>query len=1015
MAGRVRNYDREVRLQKPDGSFVWVPEDEVAGFYKQGYKIADPESTVFVDSWNGERESVKAGDLPHKFEQGYTMGNAKEEIQKEVSKEIDAADYLTPIEKLGAFTTGLDPTAGLAGGMINKGVDYALGKDPNETNTKLRELSSAAGGYHTAGTIAGLIPTAMATGGLTAAASKGLGAAAGAGALASGLTTSLSTAGKISTAARVGSYGVLGGLEGTGYSLMHDAGEATLGNPDINAERLIADAKTGFLWGSLSNLAFTGIGKAVDPITKRLARTDTHVAIDDLPEIKLENVSGASPSGVNVFSIKDSVTNAPVGLVRIDLKNPNSIHPIGRTGVSVNDLSLDDAFKGKRYEEAVVGELIKNYGRVASHSEGAALSGEMEKVFSSLGSSHVNEAGDVYFTAHRTPVTRITNADKLVEMYGKYRVKGIEDVDKKELFERFADRGNKDFRDKVIQFYNDPYKVIVDTSKNIDNMAKVGKKIRSHSEKLKARMSSKLVPANINKMQSRVTDILQEAGEVQARIAENPFLYNRQVIALHDNVVESVKAAMKEAKPSDGIEIIRKTVKKLNANIDRYKKATSGISADDLNLLGKLSSDLNEGFLKNAKVTGRFGRAFNELQEAHSKLVEQTKLFNARYMDKNGIVNKEKVVGQLKGKFEVRSKEASLADALYVEALNNYVDVARKLSKRTRLSTKEIDNQAKGLWTNVDSLKEIHDSSRLINDMVNSSSTGLVSGMLEGGSSAAGAALSQAAGINWFVGAITGQHIGRKISRTIQNPIYMIDKIEKIGNATSNTTNRVSELSTKFINKAKDFKVNQMNLAKIVPAIVSDHKDYKKMRDQLVTKLDTLSPAVLEDDLADLAMNAPNHAKAIINKKLEVSQYIRDNLPPPQREYKDTRKDTKRLKMLVEAAFDPMAGIERFLITGDRSSFDHVEKMYPKLVEDVRNRMVRDLPKAKLDAVQKARMNSLFKKGNEIIHKALSDVQNVYREEREEAKGKKQGGKGGSSSKLKPEDFQTNFERIASR
>lgn len=1003
MVGEARDFDKEVRLKKPDGSYVWVPSKDVEAFYKKGYTFGDPNSTVFVDSWNGERESVQAKELPNKFNKGYTLGNAREEVNKAINKEIKVEDYVTPLETAGAFASSLDPTFGIVSGGINKAIDFASGKDYQDTNTKLRELKGAAPTASALGSIAGLVLPTVVTGGAAIEASLAAKAAA----------TGLGASAKLAGAARIGTLAGLSGLEGVGYTLMQDAGEATLGNPNINAEKVIADAKTGFLWGALGSLAFSGAAAAISPVGRRLVTGGTRTQYDALPKVRLENAADPSPTGVNVFKVMDNETDEFVGLVNIDLKNPASMHPVGRTGVSLNDVSIEDAFKGRRYEDAAVGELIKTYGRVASNVDGSPISPELQKVFSSLGTKHVDNVGNEYFTAHRTPVEKITLADRLVEIYGKYRSKGIEDPDKKALFDRLMDKSNKDFRDGVLKFYNDPYKVITETADNVEAMAAMGKQVRAHSETLKKRMTKNLMPKNIANMQSKLVSVVEDAGSAQAKALENPYLYNKQVLAVHTDVINAVKGAMKETDPRVGVEIIRKTVKKLNSNIDRYKKATSGISSDDMDLLGKLSRDLNEGFLKDAKVTGRFGKAFSELQDAHAELTTQSKLFSKRYLNKEGQVSRQKITAQLTGKFDITSKEASMADAAYVQALNNYLGVARKLSKRARLTTSSLDDKAGALWTNVDSLKEIHDSARLINELVTSSNTGVVSGILEGGASASGAALSQAVGVNWFVGAIAGQHMGRKVSRTMQNPVYMIEKIESIGNSASNATSRIQQISQNFTNRVRAFELNKGDLSRIIPSVYKSHKYYSSMRDELDMKLNSFSPEALQEEYQELYENAPKHAEAVVKKSTEVADYLKKNIPPKPFEYKDVRKDTIKLQNLVEAAFDPLTSIEKFLQTGDRGALNHVEKLYPKLIEEVRLGLMQHAASKKLDMLQKSRLNSLFNEENDVIKKSLYDVQNLFKEQKEEA-APKQGG-GGSKLKLKESDYQTNAQRISAR
>jgi len=220
----------------------------------------------------GRRVAVPLAGLDQALTAGYQYEGADSVKQYDLEKE---ANTVSGMAKTGAEAIARGATVGLSDVALTS----ALGDDYRERALARQQANPT---LSTAGEVAGAVAPILASGG-TGLAARGvtaLGAPArGVAALGRGgealAAAALRTAGATGTSAlgRVGaravSMGVGGAVEGAAYGVGKEVSDAALGGTEITAEKLLAGAEDGALFGALGGGILGGAGQAVGEAGKR--------------------------------------------------------------------------------------------------------------------------------------------------------------------------------------------------------------------------------------------------------------------------------------------------------------------------------------------------------------------------------------------------------------------------------------------------------------------------------------------------------------------------------------------------------------------------------------------------------------------------------------------------------------------------------------------------------------------------------------------------------------------------
>ena len=167
--------------------------------------------------------------------------------------------------------------AGAARGLTFGASDVALGAD-EEVRQELANLQRYRPGASTAGELAGAVAPALMTGGTSAEASIAARAARGATALSRGVATGAEAVGAVASrgVARVAGESLLSraagqaarfGVEGAAQAAGTEVSRAALANEELQAEKIMAAAGHGFLWGAAGGAALAGVGAVAQKAT----------------------------------------------------------------------------------------------------------------------------------------------------------------------------------------------------------------------------------------------------------------------------------------------------------------------------------------------------------------------------------------------------------------------------------------------------------------------------------------------------------------------------------------------------------------------------------------------------------------------------------------------------------------------------------------------------------------------------------------------------------------------------
>lgn len=311
-----------VTMYSPDGAPVQVDAEQAPELYRQ-QKLGFAEGQKVNLTRGGKVFELTPDKLDAAFDNGYQIANDEQVAHAKENKEFSGIGKTAEAFGLGAVR-GL--TFGLSDPAI-VGAAGAIGGDESREATR-RELKLSKEHHNVAsiaGEVTGALAPIIASGG-TAAAGEGAVAAGAEAAAPSLLRRAISTAGFIprgaaaagelaehaatavvgggaeSVLARVAQKafitGAQAGTEGALFGAGSAVSEATLGNEELNAEKILAGAAHGFKLGALSGAALGGgleLGKAaIDKGLKIVGKEGLESYLNDIANEQTLKAAGIS-------------------------------------------------------------------------------------------------------------------------------------------------------------------------------------------------------------------------------------------------------------------------------------------------------------------------------------------------------------------------------------------------------------------------------------------------------------------------------------------------------------------------------------------------------------------------------------------------------------------------------------------------------------------------------------------------------------------------------------------------
>lgn len=268
-----------------------APED-VSQAFAEGRLGVDGSRPLIVTNESGRRVEVKAGDsmgaeLGKLLTQGFRLESAEEAHQVELEKDAQKHPYLA---------LGEAALRGTTLGLSTPVLDAALGPEYTERAAARRD---AVEGYGTIAEIGGAVVPAIASGGALGYTPAGL-LARGAESAGAALERTLLARGVGAGTARIAGMAAEGTIDGAVSSVGAELSEATLGDTEVTAERLLAAGGFGGLLGLAGGAGMGALGAAGRKGARAIAdRRAAKLAGDGLESM-------AVPSVVDDIGAKDA-------------------------------------------------------------------------------------------------------------------------------------------------------------------------------------------------------------------------------------------------------------------------------------------------------------------------------------------------------------------------------------------------------------------------------------------------------------------------------------------------------------------------------------------------------------------------------------------------------------------------------------------------------------------------------------------------------------------------------------
>jgi hypothetical protein len=986
----------KLKMTAPDGSIYWVNNTDVNEAIRKGLRPASDTGSLTVENiFTKEQEDVNTNEVSSKINQG---GHRYVGFDEQIGAIKPEETTLTGVERVGTALTGLNPFGvnDIISGSINKVIDYAQGRDPNETNRKLAELREQDKTVQLAANIVSGIGGGIVTGGMA----NTLASRVGTGAL-----------------SRIGAAGLLNGLDGMSYAVGRDLGEATLGNPEINAERLMASAKAGFLWGGGASLIAPSIGYGVSKITRQGVKE----ASGKLPLLVLDEVSPDPNSLFKTINIYDAEKGVIAGNARLAINNPNSIHQVGKHGVSLEELNLNPNYIGTRASEAVVGELVNKFGRVATSSTSREIPDNISNTFKYLGNRHMAEDGVEYMVATRSPKVEFSTADEMIETYGKYLASRMPDTEGAVVLRDLFNKRNTEFRKKVFDYYNNPESRLLDSTQSVQKMADLALDVKRVAENLKTEVLTKFNTDLTPKLKAHIWHQKLDVDEMVARSTQIMDEFSPRTIAILKRKSIALQSISNQTDGVSMLQSLRKQSKDLGADIAAMRK--SDFPPEDINMLSNLRRKIDDDIIRNPEITGDVAEAWISIQRRQAAVIEQTKKFSKRYTGKEDLskadISPERIRNIINAKSHLPTAKAVAEDEAYLRTMREFIDELEGTSNRlgievpSTLKQRDVFNK-----TFIDDLRNQNKASKvLLQQVKDKGSSDWVDGVMTGAMSSTGVAFANLAGLPWFLGAASGMAGATAFRKGFTDPVKMLRVIEGISEKTTNFHNTIKKLSnivpSRTLNPAVTSSKALERIGINVGLSKEYSKDYAKLYTALSKKLDVVSSESINGSFEGVSEAIPEHTVAILNKSMAVKEYVKNNLPPPPRKMKDHRHDIKKMYDLVDSAFNPLGSLERFMLTGDRQAILHTKELYPNIIAEMATKYYENVDNEDLDYRTIDRLNTLFgtnvkKSSTKVLFRELY---NIARNGQEEAS---QGGGGVKpTSQTHTQDFQTATDRLS--
>ena len=911
-----------VKMRAPDGSEYWVNNSDVSTAVAEGLRPASDKGTVNVQNvFTKETEEIDVNELAPTLQKGGYRYKGYDEMYDEERAKVIAPETNTA-ERVGAFMTGLNPLGinDMASGAINNAIDIQQGKTSGTTNEALRALRDQYRGVTTAANITSGIIGGVALGGATTA-----------------LTAKAATGMGGGWLARAGANAGVMALDSASYTAGMGIGEASLGNAEMNAEKILADTGNAFLFGG----ALGGLGSAAASGVKKLAKSKVV-----LPPVLLQELDSTEDAVFKFIDVRNPANNEVIARAKIAINNPESIHIPGKNGVSLEGIErIGEGINMPRIEDSVYNLLVDKYKRILSPSSASStLSKEANEVLSRVGTKQFTESGADYITASSRVPDKVTLSDKMVELYGWAEKRMARTPDDSEIFAKLTRPENKSFRKKVFEYHENPTSRVLERTEGVEKMAIAAKEVRDAAESLKSQMLRSIDNTYTPKIKSAVTDEIMQADALIYKATHITDEYSPSIIGILKRKSEALADIARMDQGSDMLVALHKQSRDMGAIIASKKKA-GGVS-HEISVLEDLRRGIDHNIIRNTDVTGDLATNWSRIQTKQAALIKESQKFFKRYTGKvnpgDAKVSSEKIYSILNSKSQLKAVKATADDELFIKSMREFLDEGADIGKKTGIDFDGIRKRDIFEDAFIVDMREQHQAARVLSELAADTSAGVVvDGLVKGAGSSLGVFVAGAmGGLPWYLGAMAGQALTTSFRGHLTNPVKMVNMIEKMGAKLSRTSEGLSSMARRagtpsHMNALINAEKASIKVARMLGFHESIGKDYTQLHKATMHKLDATTEDVMRADYEDETEYVPDHVEALIKQQRAVIDYVTSNMPPPPRKMKDNRKDALAMENLIESAFAPMVSLERFVITGDPRALQHIKVMYPGLVREL--------------------------------------------------------------------------------
>jgi len=593
-------------------------------------------------------------------------------------------------------------------------------------------------------------------------------------------------------------------------------------------------------------------------------------------------------------------------------------------------------------------------------------------------------------------------------------IKNVAPEDKQSVIEAFTNKSDLTYQaltnpKKVTELAADSFQQLDDVNRQLDSLSMgLRKEFRDQLEDVVTPQISNSVSQISGKMQSVINKMENRPALYEPKFLEVLKEFKNQI----DNTMSSTKEKVLTTKgkvpeffgegsiiPEDIVDVIKPTlsqgqvhelINNTRTQLDQYLRFGLEVSKGSAKATEELMQDVRsmmQEHLRNTKLYGEFGDAYNDINKAYSfsKNIQDEfkKSFKSEVVDLSGVkkyvIDNNKIDLFMRNPEAMRNfkKDAILSNAeqipkVYTDLLNKYVrdpELAQTLLADTNALTKGLDD-----------LKDSRTLAVLMNSLESKT-----------GRSLAGMAIGAS------VGGISAGPVGAAAGFLLGNPVTTFKYIKALEKNGLSGQKKLVDSVNSFVGKStipNSFKgIKNVTTKELIKAFNTDDdksEDYStdKLKSVLDSTMNNIEPILNKIDRYNPRMNEDfeDHYVALANMSQQAASFLNSKLPAKSQnalfptKIRMTKSEEQRFNAYATATMYP----ETFLkeIASGRAkpeTIEAIQSVYPRFYEEVRSEMFNAVvDNNNVPYQRKMQMAKIFNMPTTVALEHLQSLQDQY-------------------------------------